>query len=1076
MWYNRSVEGGLWARPGLKRSAIVAPPSQSRTRRHFEARGELVEPSIQGLGRPAFCFVGTTLPADWLAAATYPVTLDPFLNDPFALGQSGSGTVNQQEPSVTFHETAGEYLAVWQDGRSGSNWDVYGQRVSITGSLVITNLALVTGTGDQTVPDVAYNGGVEDHFLAWQHGSGGDIYARRFYSDGTAAGAVITVTDTAAGERLPAVACRSGAGQCLVVWQARSGGYWDLFAQRVAGNGTLQGGVITVTAHVTASEKVADVAYRAGEGEYLVVWQDNHTGQAVIYARRVNVTGTLLGDVITVTAVTTRTQRYPAVAYNPDDDEYLVVWQLRESGIWSVHGRRLSGTGVTQGDNLLIASVSGYDNVLPAVAYDPRAGEYLVIWTYVGSGNGTVVYGRRVAADGTLLGDRFPVGWGSESHPPSHQETPAVAYGGQAHLIAWQDDPGGDWVIYGRQYGALVADFTATPLIGTVPLTVTLTDESTPWGTIDNYEWDYGDGVTSTTSAVTHSHVYTASGVYTVSLTVSRGSESDTLTRTNYVAVYPVPVTTIITYTYDPLYRLTSASYSSGEVYTYTYDEVGNRTAMTDATGVHTYTYDAANRLTSVDGVAYTWDDNGNLLSNGVFTFTYDAANRLITVTNGTTLTLEYQYNGDGVLVAQTADGVTTTFVQDVGGPLSQILVETSGGSTEWHLYGLAGVLAWTEDGAWVYPLKDALGSVRQLTGQDGQVDDVAAYSPFGVPDDGDSEVLHGYTGERWYGGLGLLYLRARWYTPEVGRFAQKDPWGGDYDAPLTLNRWNYVQGNPVNLADPSGHAPVGPACFAMCTSIVLLRNSVPPFLTVRQTIAICRQAYNQSSWKPFIDCGKLKQRPWSSPQTVRELFSDWLCERGQEHIRFGGTHPLTKELAGSRLLHEVRREFYRSGDIPWKLKKFGIGEYAMTTVDLPYAIVHFLGSFGYTVLQLPSERVGFRITNETERASGSHFRGRFRPQYVWSLEELVEQYPQLKNQPLSEVVGDPGYQVISVLAVKNRAQTTGPEGGGFMQQTFTWSERELNCIERMMLPWPVYLLFLDIHDWIEGVDPIPVV
>jgi len=54
---------------------------------------------------------------------------------------------------------------------------------------------------------------------------------------------------------------------------------------------------------------------------------------------------------------------------------------------------------------------------------------------------------------------------------------------------------------------------------------------------------------------------------------------------------------------------------------------------------------------------------------------------------------------------------VTTAFVQDVGGPLSQILVETSGGSTEWHVYGVAGVLAWTEDDAWVYPLQDALGS-----------------------------------------------------------------------------------------------------------------------------------------------------------------------------------------------------------------------------------------------------------------------------------------------------------------------------------------------------------------------------
>ncbi len=445
---------------------------------------------------------------------------------------------------------------------------------------------LRTGNGD------GHNASIGAYFLAWQHDSGGrDIRARRFYSDGTAAGQVITVSATADDERSPAVACRSAAGQCLVVWQAHDGVSWDLFGQRVGGAGALQGEVITVTADVTATEKVPDVAYRAGEGEYLVVWQDDHSGVDVIYARRVSVGG-VLGDVITVTGVTTVIQRNPAVAYNPDDDEYLVVLQAGVSGDWRIYARRVSGTGVPQGDNLVIVSVSGYDNVLPAVAYDSRAGEYLVVWTYIGSGNDTGVYARRIAPDGTARSDSGAI----SNATGSRQEIPAVAYGGQAHLVAWQDNRTGDWVIYGRQYGALVADFWATPLIGTVPLTVTLTGESTPWGTIDSYEWDYGDGVTSTTSAVTHSHVYTAGGVYTVSLTVSGDGESDTLTRTNYVTVYPVPVTTIITYTYDLLYRLASASYSSGEVYTYTYD-AANRLVLSKVEG-----------LTSVGGVAYTWD------------------------------------------------------------------------------------------------------------------------------------------------------------------------------------------------------------------------------------------------------------------------------------------------------------------------------------------------------------------------------------------------------------------------------------------------------------------------------------
>ncbi len=48
-----------------------------------------------------------------------------------------------------------------------------------------------------------------------------------------------------------------------------------------------------------------------------------------------------------------------------------------------------------------------------------------------------------------------------------------------------------------------------------------------------------------------------------------------------------------------------------------------------------------------------------------------------------------YTYNGDGTLVAQTANGVQTHFTQDLAAPLSQILQTTQGGATTSYLYGL---------------------------------------------------------------------------------------------------------------------------------------------------------------------------------------------------------------------------------------------------------------------------------------------------------------------------------------------------------------------------------------------------
>ena len=50
-----------------------------------------------------------------------------------------------------------------------------------------------------------------------------------------------------------------------------------------------------------------------------------------------------------------------------------------------------------------------------------------------------------------------------------------------------------------------------------------------------------------------------------------------------------------------------------------------------------------------------------------------------------------------------------------------------------------------------------------------------------------------------------LLYLRARYYRPEVGRFVSRDPLQGDHLQPQTLNSFVYVTNNAVNRVDPSG-------------------------------------------------------------------------------------------------------------------------------------------------------------------------------------------------------------------------------------------------------------------------------
>lgn len=52
----------------------------------------------------------------------------------------------------------------------------------------------------------------------------------------------------------------------------------------------------------------------------------------------------------------------------------------------------------------------------------------------------------------------------------------------------------------------------------------------------------------------------------------------------------------------------------------------------------------------------------------------------------------------------------------------------------------------------------------------------------------------------------GLDYLRVRYYDSQGGTFLSEDSYPGEATDPLSQNHYSYVQNNPVNYTDPSGH------------------------------------------------------------------------------------------------------------------------------------------------------------------------------------------------------------------------------------------------------------------------------
>lgn len=125
------------------------------------------------------------------------------------------------------------------------------------------------------------------------------------------------------------------------------------------------------------------------------------------------------------------------------------------------------------------------------------------------------------------------------------------------------------------------------------------------------------------------------------------------------------------TYQYDALYRLTNATGPWGTI-AYNYDPVGNRTNETTNEGMTNYSY-SANKLITSSGTkafSFSYDSNGNTVSENQKTYIYNQNQRLIkAIEDGNTLG-EYLYNANGQRVKKTANGRTTYYIYDQSGNL----------------------------------------------------------------------------------------------------------------------------------------------------------------------------------------------------------------------------------------------------------------------------------------------------------------------------------------------------------------------------------------------------------------------
>lgn len=139
----------------------------------------------------------------------------------------------------------------------------------------------------------------------------------------------------------------------------------------------------------------------------------------------------------------------------------------------------------------------------------------------------------------------------------------------------------------------------------------------------------------------------------------------------------------------------------------------------------------------------------------------------------------------------------------------------------------------------------DHLGSASLLTYGQGHgantgqpvPDTLARYLPFGGyrVNPGTDLTDRGFTGHKHNDPLGLIYMNARYYVPETRRFASADTLVPQPGNTMGYNRYAYVNNNPVNLNDPSGH----------CAEVTAYNSVGQPYQMRDPSDAVCWDQYD---------------------------------------------------------------------------------------------------------------------------------------------------------------------------------------------------------------------------------------
>lgn len=263
---------------------------------------------------------------------------------------------------------------------------------------------------------------------------------------GPPGGPSFQVSQVEALQARPAIAHDPGRDRFFSTWhdfrnKATTG--LDIYGRIVDGRGQAVTGD-TPVARSRGSQGFSAVAFDPVNERYLVVWTDWRDAADVdsdIYGRFINADGSPHGDEFRVSATRGISQKFPNLAFDPGRQRFLVLWvDARNAQVDKLYGRYLDVNGNLLGEEFPVALEGNYQDY-PSLLFDPRHDRFVVVWRDTRSiaidRLEKAVYGRFIDAVQGPSGTTFRIALEKEGCSPLSLRAVSYAPGDDAYFVAW---------------------------------------------------------------------------------------------------------------------------------------------------------------------------------------------------------------------------------------------------------------------------------------------------------------------------------------------------------------------------------------------------------------------------------------------------------------------------------------------------------------------------------------------------------------------------------------------------------------------------------------------------------------